>query len=45
MKNLVWDLVVETGNIKYYMLYKKLIGDDVDDNKESRRNNINRNQL
>jgi len=35
MKNLIWKLFQKTGNIKYYLLYQELRGNN---EKECRRN-------
>ncbi len=38
MKDLVWNLFKETGDIKYFLLYKKITEEsDIDDNRKSRR--------
>jgi len=44
MKELVWEIFKKKGNIKYFLLAKKLEGDSSAD-KESRRNNSKWDQL
>ncbi len=39
MKELVWNLFKETGNIKYYLMYNEIKEDDSNENRRSRRNN------
>ena len=39
MRNLVWRLFKETGDIKYFLMYKKIKEEEENEDRRSRRNN------
>ena len=43
MKDILWKLFKETGDIRYYNLFSKIEGSKKDANNKSRRNSIKRN--
>lgn len=39
MKDVCWNLFKETGEVKYYLMYLKIKGDDSYENRDGRRDN------